>query len=153
VTTAIGGGSSSSSTTDSSNWTRTNGASEAQRQLAYPDELMVLKGHQQIVFVENLDPIPAEKILWYENATLKKLGVDLHAGSKPKAGGKIEAQAGPVPLAKPEPAPARAAQPQPVAATAPNPTPKNAAPFSNSFDASFKASIGAAPWTVKADKK
>ena len=52
--------------------------SEAQRQLAYPDELMVLKGHQQIIFVENLDPIPGQKILWYENAALKKLGLNLH---------------------------------------------------------------------------
>jgi type IV secretion system protein VirD4 len=72
------GSSSSSSTTDSSSWTRTSGASEAQRQLAYPDELMVLKNNDQIVFVENLDPIPGQKILWHKDATLKTLGVDLH---------------------------------------------------------------------------
>jgi len=73
------GGSTTSSTSDTSSWTRTSGASEAQRQLAYPDELMVLKGNQQLVFVENLDPIPARKILWYEHPVLKKLGVNLHA--------------------------------------------------------------------------
>lgn len=76
-TSGAGGGSSSSSNTQSTSWTRTSGVSEAQRQLAYPDELMVLKGHQQIIFVENLDPIPGRKILWYENAALKKLGLNL----------------------------------------------------------------------------
>jgi type IV secretory pathway TraG/TraD family ATPase VirD4 len=53
--------------------------SEAQRHLAFPDELMVLKGNQQIVFVENLDPIPAQKIVWYQDETLKKLGVNTQA--------------------------------------------------------------------------
>jgi type IV secretion system protein VirD4 len=76
-TNSQGGGSSSTSKTDSSSWTRTNGISEAQRQLAYPDELMVLKGNEQVVFVENLDPIIAEKTLWYTNQTLRPLGVDL----------------------------------------------------------------------------
>jgi len=79
VTSAVSGGSSSRSSTDSTSWTRTSGSSEAQRQLAYPDELMVLKGDQQIIFVENLDPIPGRKILWYEHAVLKKLGINLHA--------------------------------------------------------------------------
>lgn len=77
ITSAFGGGSSSSSTTSSTSWTRTSGTNEAQRQLAYPDELMVLKGHQQLVIVENLDPIPGQKILWYKNAALRQLGVDL----------------------------------------------------------------------------
>jgi type IV secretion system protein VirD4 len=67
------------STNDS--WTRSNGTSEAQRQLAYPDELMVLKGNQQVVFVENLDPIPAEKLIWYQDSTLKQLGINLHLGA------------------------------------------------------------------------
>jgi type IV secretion system protein VirD4 len=77
VASGAGGGSSTSSSTNSSSWTRTAGVSEAQRQLAYPDELMVLKGHQQIVFVENLDPIPARKICWYEHPVLKRLGINL----------------------------------------------------------------------------
>ena len=74
-----GGGSSSSTsgTTEGINWTRTTGVNEAQRQLAYPDELMVLKGNQQVVFVENLDPILAEKVLWYKDRTLSPLGVNL----------------------------------------------------------------------------
>jgi type IV secretion system protein VirD4 len=78
VASGASGGSSTSSTTNSSSWTRTNGVSEAQRQLAYPDELMVLKGDQQIVFVENLDPIPARKVLWYEHPALRRLGINLH---------------------------------------------------------------------------
>ena len=73
------GGSSSSSHTTSNSWTRTNGVSEAQRHLAYPDELMVLRADQQIVFVENLDPIPAKKIVWHEDEVLKKLGLNTHA--------------------------------------------------------------------------
>jgi type IV secretion system protein VirD4 len=79
-----GGGSSSSSdsTSDSTSWTRTNGTSEAQRQLAYPDELMVLKGNQQVIFVENLDPIMAEKVLWYKDEKLRKLGVDLQGSTR-----------------------------------------------------------------------
>lgn len=74
-----GSSSSSSSTTTSDSWTRTHGTSEAQRQLAYPDELMVLRGNEQVVFVENLDPISAEKIIWYKDPALQKLGVDLQS--------------------------------------------------------------------------
>jgi type IV secretion system protein VirD4 len=70
-------GSGGSSSSESKSWSRSTGSSEAQRQLAYPDELMVLKGHQQIVFVENLDPIPSQKVIWYKNNVLKKLGVNL----------------------------------------------------------------------------
>jgi type IV secretion system protein VirD4 len=73
------GGSSSTTHTSSDSRTRTTGMSEAQRHLAFPDELMVLKGNQQIVFVENLDPIPAQKIVWYQDETLKKLGVNTQA--------------------------------------------------------------------------
>jgi type IV secretion system protein VirD4 len=74
-----GGGSSSRTHTSSDSWTRTSGVSEAQRHLAYPDELMVLRDDRQIVFVENLDPIPAQKIVWYKDDTLNKLGLNTHA--------------------------------------------------------------------------
>jgi type IV secretion system protein VirD4 len=73
ATGSAGGGTNSS-------WTRTNGVNEAQRQLAYPDELMVLKENQEIIFVENLDPIAAEKVVWYKDAELRQLGVNLHPG-------------------------------------------------------------------------
>lgn len=71
------------STTESRSWTRTTGSSEAQRQLAYPDELMVLKGNQQVIFVENLDPIMGEKIIWYKDEALKQLGTDLQRLAAP----------------------------------------------------------------------
>lgn len=76
-----GGSSSSTSTTNSSSLSETHsvGTNEAQRQLAYPDELMVLKGHEQVVFIENLDPISGEKLRWYDHPVLGKQGVNLHA--------------------------------------------------------------------------
>ena len=79
LATGSGGGGSSSTHTSSDSWTRTSGVNEAQRHLAYPDELMVLRDDQQIVFVENLDPIPAQKIVWYKDAALKGLGLNTHA--------------------------------------------------------------------------
>lgn len=69
--------SSSSGRSDTSSFTTTIGANEAQRQLAYPDELMVLKDHQQIVFIENVDPIAAEKVRWYAHPALQRLGHSL----------------------------------------------------------------------------
>jgi hypothetical protein len=38
---------------------------------------MVLKGDEQIVFIENLDPIQADKTPWFSHDALKPLGVDL----------------------------------------------------------------------------
>ena len=70
-----GGGGSGSS--EGSTHSQTTGINEAQRQLAYPDELMVLKGHQQIVFVENLDPIKATKMVWYNHPGLAPIGKNL----------------------------------------------------------------------------
>lgn len=51
------------------------------RQLAHPDELMVLRKGSQILFVENSNPIAAKRVNWYENDTLRGLGVSLHKGS------------------------------------------------------------------------
>lgn len=71
------GGGSNSGSSDTTTQTETVGINQMQRQLAYPDELMVLKGENEIVFVENLDPISAEKIPWYKHEVLRPLGVDL----------------------------------------------------------------------------
>ena len=68
-----GGGSS-----ESTSHTHTTSTNESQRQLAYPDELMVLKEDAQIVFVENFDPIAGAKVRWFENENLRALGVNLH---------------------------------------------------------------------------
>jgi hypothetical protein len=50
---------------------------------------MVLKGHQQVVFIENLDAIRAEKLVWYSAPALKQHGVDLHAVQDDRAVVKI----------------------------------------------------------------
>jgi type IV secretion system protein VirD4 len=77
TTSPRGGSSSSDSQSDTTNWSRTGAINEGQRQLAYPDELMVMKAYQQIIFVENLDPISAHKVLWYKDEKLKRLGINL----------------------------------------------------------------------------
>ena len=63
---------------ESTSHTHTTSSNESQRQLAYPDELMVLKEDAEIVFVENYDPIHGKKLRWYQNAELRALGVNLH---------------------------------------------------------------------------
>lgn len=80
-----GAGSSSSSTSSSDTSSETATSNESQRQLAYPDELMVLHEDEQIIFVENLDPIRGRKIRWFEHSDLKNLGVNLHALPKSPA--------------------------------------------------------------------
>ena len=72
-----GGGSSTSGSSDTDSWTRTSGVNESQRKLAYPDELMVMKRDEQIVFIENLDPVPARKVRWFEDDSLAQSGVNL----------------------------------------------------------------------------
>ncbi len=48
-----------------------------QRALILPDELMVMRRDEALVLVENLNPIKAFKIKWYEDKKLKTLGVNL----------------------------------------------------------------------------
>ncbi len=84
-----GTSSSSSGSSYSSGQTSTVSANEQQRKLAYPDELMVLHRAAQLVFVENLNPIAAQKVTWFEAKGLAALGVNLHGGapkSLPKRG-------------------------------------------------------------------
>lgn len=73
VSTAFGANSRSSETTTNSD---TRAAS--QRKLMYPDELMRLGKNKQIVFIENLPPLQAIKVEWFEDDELKELGVNLH---------------------------------------------------------------------------
>lgn len=65
-----GGSSSSTSNTDTT--------AAAQRKLAYSDELMRLPGDEQLVLIENLNPIIGRKQPWFEDDELKSLGRDLH---------------------------------------------------------------------------
>ena len=66
-----GGGSSSSS------FGNTDTTAAAQRKLAYPDELMRLPKDAQLVFIENMNPIIAKKVPWFEDEKLKSKGVSL----------------------------------------------------------------------------
>lgn len=68
-----GGGGSSSSIND------TDTTAAAQRKLAYPDELMRLPQDKQLVFIENMNPIIATKVDWFEDEKLKSKGVNLHS--------------------------------------------------------------------------
>lgn len=76
-------------TSRSETTTTTDTATGTQRQLAYADELMRMPKDHQLLFIENLNPIMARKVPWFENDELKHLGVNLHV--KDKAGTKTEA--------------------------------------------------------------
>lgn len=52
----------------------TETVSEAQRDLAYADELMTLRDGKQLLFVESSYPILAERTPWYSHPVLKRLG-------------------------------------------------------------------------------
>jgi type IV secretion system protein VirD4 len=87
-----GGGSSSSGSNESTSHTHTVGSNESQRQLAYPDELMVLKEDAQIIFVDNLDPIRGAKVRWHQNPGLRPLGVNLHPELEQRVVGRSSVQ-------------------------------------------------------------
>ena len=67
-----GGASTSTSTTNTDNRAAT------QRKLAYPDELMRLREGQQLILIENTNPIMAKKIKWYEDPEMSVKGVNTH---------------------------------------------------------------------------
>lgn len=50
----------------------------AQRKLAFPDELMRFPETHQIAFLENMHPLRATKVRWYEDTELKALGRSMH---------------------------------------------------------------------------
>ena len=62
-----GGGGSSTSTN----------SGETSRQLAMADELMRIDSSQQLILVENLDPIQACKYVWYRDDRFRSLGTNL----------------------------------------------------------------------------
>ncbi len=59
--------------------TTTDTASAKQRQLAYPDQLMRMPKDRQLVLIENMNPIMARKVPWFDNPDFKELGVNLRA--------------------------------------------------------------------------
>jgi type IV secretion system protein VirD4 len=50
---------------------------ETGRPLFMPDELMVMKGDQQLLLVETNYPIVAKRVPWFDDPVLKKLGRNL----------------------------------------------------------------------------
>ena len=48
-----------------------------QRNLVYPDELMVLRDNKELLFVETSNPIQARKVPWFEDEALRGLGINL----------------------------------------------------------------------------
>ena len=70
-----GGGNNSTSDTITNSDTR----AAAQRKLIYPDELMRLDANKQLIFIENMYPLQAKRIAWFEDENLKHLGNNLLA--------------------------------------------------------------------------
>jgi type IV secretion system protein VirD4 len=70
-------------TSHSTTSTTTDTATGTQRQLAYADELMRLPKDQQLLFIENMNPIIGRKVPWFKNDELKELGVNLYAKDSP----------------------------------------------------------------------
>jgi type IV secretion system protein VirD4 len=63
-----GGGSESSSVNEDT----------VQRPLVYPDELMRLQKGQQLLLIENCNAIRGQRVNWFDDERLKKLGFNLH---------------------------------------------------------------------------
>lgn len=77
----------SSSQNESTTKTTSHNYDVVQRNLANPDELMVLRDDRQLLFIEDSNPIRGVKVRWYESDELKPYGVSLHEeGESPKNG-------------------------------------------------------------------
>lgn len=63
----------------SSTETITDTRAAAQRKLIYPDELMRMNGNDQIIFLDNMHPLPAHRHAWFEDEQLKHLGNNLYS--------------------------------------------------------------------------
>jgi type IV secretion system protein VirD4 len=79
--TFVSGKHSSTSTTSSQSSTVTDTFNRdiVQRHLAFPDELMVLRKGQQLLLVENNNPIHSKKVEWFNDSRFQELGVSLEA--------------------------------------------------------------------------
>jgi type IV secretion system protein VirD4 len=137
-----GANSQSSSSNESESHTDTTSSNESQRQLAYPDELMVLKDDMQIVFVENFNPVRASKVRWFEDDNLRKLGVDLLKNPE------LAARSGPVALTRSSPAavaPPSPRPPLPASPVAPPSRPATSSPLPAPTPQAFAPPAPAAP--------
>lgn len=71
--------SSSSGSTSSPQGSGSNSGSSVslaptQRPLLFPDELMRMDRNAQVLFIENADPVLADKIVWYDDPLYRQLG-------------------------------------------------------------------------------
>jgi type IV secretion system protein VirD4 len=80
-------GSSSSAGGSSSSTTQSSGTSqgEAPRSLVLPDELMTMHKGFQLLLVENLNPVVAEKIVWDTDPRFRDRGINLRRAPKAPA--------------------------------------------------------------------
>ena len=67
----------SSGNGSSSQNTESTSMDVVQRNLVYPDELMVLRDNKELLFVETSNPIQARKVPWFEDEALRALGINL----------------------------------------------------------------------------
>ena len=104
VSSSFGASGQSSSSNQSTTHSDSVTEDVAQRPLAYPDELMVMRDNKQVVFVESFNPIPAKKIKWYEEPNMKGLGVNLNdePAPQPKSGPQDKKEAPPQENKKPK---------------------------------------------------
>lgn len=77
ISMAFGSSSGAGGNSSSSTRTESDTRSAAQRKLIYPDELMRLHSSKQLVFIENLNPIQAQRVPWFEDNDLKTKGTTL----------------------------------------------------------------------------
>lgn len=75
---SFAGAGNSSSRSSSNNTTFSTNLDVVQRQLAYPDELMVMRDGKQILFIENANPIQGKKIKWFDDIRFKQYGRSLN---------------------------------------------------------------------------
>lgn len=77
IATAFSSSSGTNGGSSSKSKTETDTRSATQRRLIFADELMRLPKDQQLVFMENMNPIQAARVPWFEDTTLKTHGVNL----------------------------------------------------------------------------
>ncbi|WP_224815633.1 type IV secretory system conjugative DNA transfer family protein [Hasllibacter sp. MH4015] len=68
----------SSGSSSGKSMTYSDNRAASQRNLAYPDELRRLPLDRQLLLIENMDPIMAKKIRWFEDEELSAKGVNTH---------------------------------------------------------------------------
>jgi type IV secretion system protein VirD4 len=78
VSKAIGTSTGSGGTGSNDSVSTSDTRAASQRQLIYADELMRMRESNQLVFVDSMHPLIAQKLPWFENDDLKSKGINLH---------------------------------------------------------------------------